>query len=36
VLARIDAELGNADAALADVRLAKRLRPKSPFVGVEK
>jgi tetratricopeptide (TPR) repeat protein len=36
VLARIDAELGNAEAALADVRLAKRLRPKSPFVGVEK
>jgi O-antigen ligase len=36
VLARIDAELGNADAALADVRQAKRLRPKSPFVGVEK
>jgi O-Antigen ligase len=36
VLARIDAELGNAQAALADVRLARRLRPRSPFVGVEK
>jgi hypothetical protein len=36
VLARVDAELGNVQAALADARLAKKLRPKSPFVGPER
>jgi hypothetical protein len=36
VLARVEAELGNAQAALADARLAKKLRPKSPFVGPER
>jgi len=36
VLARVQAELGNTAAALANVRRAKELRPKSPFLGVEK
>jgi hypothetical protein len=36
VLARVEAELGNVQAALADARLAKKLRPKSPFVGQER
>jgi tetratricopeptide (TPR) repeat protein len=36
VLARVEAELGNAQAALANARRAKELRPKSPFVGPER
>ena len=32
VLARIDAELGDANAAVAALRRAKVLRPRSPFV----
>jgi hypothetical protein len=33
LLARVDAELGNVQAALADFQRAKRLRPRSPFVA---
>ncbi|HET8673435.1 MAG TPA: O-antigen ligase family protein [Thermoleophilaceae bacterium] len=36
LLSRIDAERGDANAALADLRRAKQLRPRSPFVGPEK
>jgi Tfp pilus assembly protein PilF len=32
ILSRVEAELGNAGAAVADFRRAVSLRPKSPFV----
>lgn len=36
ILARVEAELGNPQAALADFRRARALRPRSPFVGAER